>query len=275
MKNLLNFIARYHNFIIFLFLETLSIYLLATSNSYHNTRLVKVVNGLAYGLENRITNTRTYLNLHQINASLALENSNLKNQIEALRVGNTSGLFTVNDTIRFQQYYYSTAKIVNNSTNKQKNYITINKGIVNGLNPDMAITGPSGVVGIVVSSSDNYSVVMSVLNLDFRLSARIKRNGYFGSLTWDGRSYQYAKLNDIPNHIDVMVGDTVETTNFSAIFPEGVMIGTITEFEKAGGDFYSVTVRLSTDFKNLEYVNVISNLRKKEQLELENSNLND
>lgn len=275
MKNLLNFIARYHNFIIFLLLETLAIYLLATNNSYHNTRLVKVVNRLAYGLESRITNTRTYLNLHEINASLALENSSLKNQIEALKVDNYSGLFTVNDTLRFQQYYYSTAKIVNNSTNKQKNFITINKGRVNGVNPDMAITGPSGVAGIVVSSSNNYAVVMSVLNLDFRLSARIKRNGYFGSLTWDGRSYQFAKLNDIPNHIDIMVGDTVETTNFSAIFPEAVMIGTISEFEKAGGDFYSVTVRLITDFKNLEYVNVISNLRKKEQLELENSYIND
>ena len=275
MKNLLNFIARYHNFIIFLLLETLAIYLLATNNSYHNTRLVKVVNSLAYGLESKITNTRTYLNLHEINTSLALENSMLKNEIEALRVDNNVGLNEVNDTLRFQQYYYSTARIVNNSTNKQKNYITINKGKVNGINPDMAITGPSGVAGIVVSSSNNYAVVMSVLNLDFRLSARIKRNGYFGSLIWDGRSYQYAKLNDIPNHIDIMVGDTVETTNFSAIFPEGVMVGTVSEFEKVGGDFYSVTVRLITDFKNLEYVNVISNLRKKEQLELENSYIND
>ena len=275
MKNLLNFIVRYHNFIIFLALETIAIYLLATNNNYHNARLVKTVNSLTYGLESRITNTRTYLNLHEINASLALENSNLKNEISALQVQNNGIAGQVYDTLRFQQYYYSTAKIVNNSTNKQKNFITINRGRANGLTPDMAITGPSGVAGIVVSCSNNYSVVMSVLNLDFRLSSRIKRNGYFGSLTWDGRSYQYAKLNDIPNHIDIMVGDTVETTSFSAIFPEGVMVGTISDFEKAGGDFYSVTVKLATDFKNLEYVNIISNLRKKEQLDLENSYIND
>lgn len=275
MKNLLNFIVRFHNFIIFLFLETLAIYLLATNNNYHNTKVVKSINSITYGLEKRIANTRSYLRLNEINASLAVENTYLKNEIERLRKEENSVFFSYSDSSHKQQYNYITAKIVNNSTNKQKNFITINKGTLDGIYPDMAVISPSGVAGIIVSSSDNYSVAMSLLNLDFRLSSRMRRNGYFGSLAWDGRNYQYAILNDIPNHIDIEVGDTIETTSFSAIFPEGLFVGTISDFEKANGDFYTITVRLATDFKNLEFVNIIGNLRKTEQKELENLNGND
>jgi rod shape-determining protein MreC len=135
----------------------------------------------------------------------------------------------------------------------------------------MAVTSPEGVAGIIVSSSDNFSVAMSLLNLDFKLSARIKSNGYFGSLTWDGRDYRYAVLNEIPQHVIIYKGDTIETTGYSAIFPEGKLVGVISDFDKSGGDFYKIKVLLSTDFKKLNYVNVISNLRKKEQEELEKS----
>jgi rod shape-determining protein MreC len=110
---------------------------------------------------------------------------------------------------------------------------------------------------------------MSLLNLDFRLSARIKSNGYFGSLSWDGRDYSHAILTEIPQHITVNQGDTIETTGFSAIFPEGIMVGTISDFEKTGSDFYKITVTLMTDFRKLHFVNVIGNLKKAEQFELE------
>jgi rod shape-determining protein MreC len=133
----------------------------------------------------------------------------------------------------------------------------------------MAVTSGEGVAGVIVGCSDNYSVAMSMLNLDFRLSARIKSNGYFGSLSWDGRDYRHAVLSEIPQHVTFGVGDTVETTGFSAIFPEGVLIGTVSDLEKSGGDFYRIKVALITDFKKLHFVNVIGNLRKKEQLELE------
>lgn len=275
MKNLLSFLARYLNFIIFLFLETVGIYLLATNNNYHNTKLVKAINGVTYSLENKMTNVRSYLRLNEINASLALENSQLKNEMGKLQKADNQVFFSVSDSLRKQQYTFTTGKIVNNSTNKQKNFITINKGRLQGISNDMAVMGPSGVVGIIISSSDNYSIAMSLLNLDFRLSSRIKRNGYFGSLIWDGRNYQYVKLNDIPNHIDIILGDTIETTSFSSIFPEGLFVGTISEFEKESGDFYSITIKLATDFKNLEYVSIIGNLKKQEQQELENTFVND
>jgi rod shape-determining protein MreC len=110
---------------------------------------------------------------------------------------------------------------------------------------------------------------MSLLNLDFKLSARIKSNGYFGSLSWDGRDYRYAILSEIPQHVLVNVGDTIETTGYSAIFPEGVIVGTVSDYEKFGGDFYKISVLLMADFKKLHFVDVIGNMKKTEQLELE------
>ncbi len=121
----------------------------------------------------------------------------------------------------------------------------------------MAVISSDGVAGVIVGCSENYSVAMSLLNLDFRLSARIKSNGYFGSLTWDGRDYRNAVLGEIPQHISISVGDTIETTGYSAIFPEGLAVGTISEFEKRGGDFYRIRVSILTDFKKLHFVDVI------------------
>jgi rod shape-determining protein MreC len=122
---------------------------------------------------------------------------------------------------------------------------------------------------VIVGCSNNYSVVMSLLNLDFRLSARLKSNGYFGSLSWNGKDYRHALLSEIPQHVTFGIGDTIETTGFSAIFPEGILVGTVSNFERTGGDFYQIEVALATDFKKLRFVSVIGNMRKEEQLELE------
>ena len=151
----------------------------------------------------------------------------------------------------------------------QKNFFTINKGELQGVKVDMAVISANSVAGVIVGCSKNYSVAMSLLNLDFKLSARIKSNGYFGSLSWDGRDYRYAVLSEIPQHVIVNVGDTIETTGYSAIFPEGVLVGTVSDYEKFGGDFYKITIFLLTDFKKLHFVDVIGNLKKTEQLELE------
>ena len=270
MKNLLNFLVRYNSLIVFLILEALALYMLTAGNSYHNSRLQKGIIGLTKNLEEKIYNTRSYLSLREINERLALENSALKNSIEKLGHKENNLFLTVSDTLLGQNYQYSTAEIINNSVNKQKNFLTLNKGRRHGLDTDMAVAGTRGVAGLIVSCSENYSIAISVLNLDFKLSSRIRSNGYFGSLSWDGRNYRYAVLNEIPQHVSISVGDTVETTGYSAVFPEGMMIGTISEFEKSGSDFYMIRVELITDFKNIKYVTVIDNLKKSERIGLEN-----
>jgi rod shape-determining protein MreC len=269
MRNLLNFLARYNNLIIFLILEGIAVYLLATGNNYHNTRVVNSIRGITRGIDKRISNTRNYLSLRQINETLAAEDVELRNSIERMVKKENSLFFSVSDSLFKQQYVHTSAEVIDNSINRQKNFFTVNKGISQGVKAYMAVTSENSVAGVIVGCSENYSVAMSLLNLDFRLSARIKSNGYFGSLSWDGRNYRHAILSEIPQHVSVNVGDTIETTGYSAIFPEGLMIGSVSDFEKKGGDFYNITVLLKTDFKKLHFVDVIGNMKKTEQLELE------
>jgi rod shape-determining protein MreC len=269
MRNLLNFLIRFNNLIIFLILEGITFYFLATGNNYHNTRVVNGIRVLSHGIETKINKTRSYISLREINESLAAENIALRNRMEHMSKSGNSLFFSVNDTIYRQLYRHTSAEVIENSVNRQKNFFTINKGTKQGISADMAVISSDGVAGVIVGCSENYSVAMSMLNLDFRLSVRIKSNGYFGSLTWDGRNYRHAVLGEIPQHISVSAGDTIETTGYSAIFPEGLAVGTIKEFEKKGGDFYKITVSILTDFKKLHYVDVISDLEKTEKVELE------
>jgi len=270
MRNLLNFLLKYNNLIVFLILEVVALALLTSANSFHNSRIVKGSLELTARLESKINNARAYIGLREINSALALENSILKNTLERFTSDGNMIFNSVSDSVYKQNYRYTTAEVINNSVNKQKNYFTIDKGTLQGIKVDMAVTSGNSVAGIVVGCSGNFSVAISLLNLDFRVSARIKTNGYFGSLSWDGRSYRSAVLNDIPQHISVNVGDTIETTSYSAIFPEGIGIGTVTEVKPSGSDFYFIRVGLFTDFKKLAYVDVIGSLKRTERLGLEN-----
>lgn len=270
MRNLLNFLIRFNDLIIFLILEGITFYLLANGNTYQNSRMVNGIRGITQGIEVKINKTRNYLSLRDINTKLSEENIALRNSIEKLVRKENPLFFSVSDTIYRQQYTHTSAEVIENSVNKQKNFFTISKGKRQGITTDMAVTSFNGVAGVIVGCSDNYSVAMSLLNLDFRLSVRMKANGYFGSLRWDGKDYLHAMLGEIPQHVHVNIGDTIETTGYSAIFPEGLPVGTVSDYEKKGGDFYSITVQLETDFKKLHYVDVIGNLKKKEKVELEN-----
>jgi rod shape-determining protein MreC len=269
MRNLLNFLARYNNLIIFLILEGIAFYLLTSGNRYQNSRVVNGVRGVTHGIEVKINNTRSYLSLREINEKLSAENVALKNSIGKLVKHDNSLFFSVVDSAYKQHYLHTSAEVIENSINKQKNFFTINRGESQGIKVDMAIVSGNSVAGVVIGCSKNYSVAMSLLNLDFKLSARIKSNGYFGSLSWDGRDYRYAVLSEIPQHVLVNVGDTIETTGYSAIFPEGEIVGTVSDYEKFGGDFYKITILIGTDFKKLHFVDVIGNMKKTEQFELE------
>jgi rod shape-determining protein MreC len=229
------------------------------------------IRGISNSIEEKISNTRSYLSLREVNNALAVENVALKNRIERLERAENSVFSLVTDSIFNQQYTHTSAKVIDNSINKQKNFFTVNKGRKQGVTVDMAVMSGEGVAGVIVGCSENYSLAMSLLNLDFRLSARLKSNGYYGSLNWDGINYREAILSEIPQHVPVNVGDTIETTGYSAIFPEAIMVGTVHDFEKMGGDFYKITITLATDFKKLHFVDIVGNMKKIEQLELQNS----
>lgn len=269
MRNLLQFLAKHHRLILFILLEVVAVYLIVNSHHFHNAQLIKGVRRLTLAWEGILTDTRNYFRIKTINDDLNAENSALRNIIEKLGALSDSLHLPAEDYVSESGFQYVPALVVNNSYNRQKNFFTISKGKNDSVDINMAVISPWGAAGLTVASSRNFSVVMSLINTDFRLSSKIKSNDYFGSLSWDGRDYRYAVLNDIPRHVSVREGDTIVTTGYSAIFPGNIMVGTISDFEKSGSDFYRIRVLLATDFRRLVYVTVVRNRKREEQAKLE------
>ena len=142
-------------------------------------------------------------------------------------------------------------RVLNNSVNQQYNYLMIDKGSAQGLKKDMGVISGQGVVGVVTDVSENFATVISVLNRNFRVSASILRNSYFGIIEWTGRDPSSVRLREIPSHVNVVPGDTVVTSGYSAIFPPNLMIGIVDEVKPGEGNFYDISVNLSTNFRNL------------------------
>ncbi len=270
MRSLINFLLRIHFLLLFILFEVFSISLLINKNNFHKAKFVNLTRQVTGNFYTKTTKLKQYLSLAEENNRLAKENNRLLNIIESTYKSDEIFFRSVNDTIFNQRYMYTSARIINNSINKKHNFLTLNKGNEQGLRPEMAVVSDGSIVGIVKGVSKNYATVISLLNLDLRISSKVKKNGYFGSLNWDGKGYQTAILNEIPLHADIQVGDTIITSGFSSIFPEGILIGFISDFEEKKGSFYEIEVKLSTDFKSLGNVNVIGNLLQIEKLELEN-----
>jgi rod shape-determining protein MreC len=166
--------------------------------------------------------------------------------------------------------------VINNSTNRKNNYLTLNIGSAQGVKEGDGVIASQGAVGIVRAVSDNFSSVMSCLHMNVRIPVVIKKYNEFSILQWDGKSEEYSHLSaPVPSHLNISKGDTVVTSG-SAIFPEGIMVGTIESFQKVvGNTFYDVTIKLSTDFSQLKYVTVVHNLLREEQMKLEQSSQHD
>ncbi len=274
MRNLLRFIIRYHFFFLFLLLETVSVILIVQQNNYQRAQFINFSKSLQGSYYETFGGIREYLSLRQTNRDLYMENTLLRNRMDRLVRNRETSYDGGYDSIPQRQFSYIPARVINNSVNKQFNFITLNKGSHHGIEPEMAVIAPNGVVGVVYATSGNYSMVIPMINRNFRLSAKILKNGYFGSLSWAGSGYQEAILEEIPFHVEIQPGDTIVTSGYSAIFPEGITVGIIAEFE-ARANFYTISVDIAVDYKNLQYVNVIRNLLQDERRELERISGND
>lgn len=276
MRNLLLFLWRYNFFIFFLILEGFSIYLIAQNSNYHRASFVNSTNRVAARVNSWVSAVTEYINLRSTNEALSRQNAALKSLMPEINYIDSVNRNLVTDTIHHQQYMFITAKVVNNSINRRNNYLTLNRGSRQGVKPEMGVVCPDGVVGIVKDVSEHYCSVISFLHKDTRLSARIKKNGFIGSMVWDGYDARTGSLKDIAKHVRVAKGDTIVTSSFSAIFPEGFMIGTVESVDANTGDnFQDIKIRLSTPFGSLTYVYIIGNLLKDEQRALEEGQQND
>ena len=261
---------------LFIIIESFSLYLVIQNNSYQKASFINSANNISGNIYKMFNNFTEYLSLTKTNKQLALENAILHQNLIKSYKSNKINFIKVKDSVYQQQYIYILAKVINNSVNKQDNHLTLNKGQNHGVLPDMAVISPEGVVGVVKSVSDNFSSIISVLNENLRISTKIKKTRYFGPLKWDGHNYRKSKLKEIPYHVNINKGDTLITSGYSSIFPEGVQVGTISDFIlEDGSNYYDITVSLSTDFKNLSYVYVIKNLLRNEQLTIEKTTKND
>ncbi len=266
MKNLFIFLWRYHFFFLFLILEIVSFSLVVRNNYYQKASFLNSTNVMSGRILAVSQNVKEYFSLREANRALIEENARLHNSLKKSFIVTTATVYTKNDTLYKHQYQYISAKVINNSTNKRNNYMTLNKGANYGIKKDMAVLSPNGIVGVVKDVSANFCSVMMVLHSKTKISGKIKKNGYIGTVMWEGGSYRKGTMTDVPTHVELSVGDTIISSGYSSIFPEGIMIGTIKDFEiKSGDNFFTIGFRFSEDYNKLSYVYIVKNLMKEEQ----------
>lgn len=270
MRNLFLLIWKYYFFILFVIFEIASVYLLIKNNSYHGSGFINSSNKVAAEMLSTVNSAKEFINLRSANEHLARENAEIMSMLPESYYSLTSDSGVVNDTMFRQHYIYFTAKVINNSVNRRNNYLTLDKGRLHGIEPEMGVISSTGLVGIVKDVSDHFCTVKSILHKQSSISAKLKGSGFFGALVWEGTDPTEATLQDIPKNAVISIGDTIVTTGYSIIFPEGLMIGTVKEHKiKPGDNFHIITVKLSTNFNTLSHVYVIENLLKEERQNLE------
>ncbi len=260
MQNFIQFILRFHALFLFLILQGLCLYLITREHHYQRSIIYKATDELTGTVYTGVTGTRDYVGLKDVNDSLVAENARLRERMLMLELMQISRKDLQADTewidsTRYEVFKYRAAKVINNSTDRIGNFFTINKGSKDGFRPEMGIVGPNGIVGVTKRVSKNFTTAMSLLHKDLRISSLIKNRNYIGTLRWNGGDPNYARLTDIPKHVNPELGDTIVTSYYSNFFPDNLMIGTITDMSLDGGsNFYSITLKLSTNFNNIKYV---------------------
>lgn len=274
MRNLVIFFRRYFNFFLFLVLMIICLSLVFNHNYYQRVSFLSSTNKVSGYLFGKYSNFEYYFHLRAVNDSLAVQNAELLNQLPADFASPDTSSKIIKDSAGKRQYLYMPARVVNNSVNSLSNYITLYRGSDEGVAEGMGVAGPQGIVGIVRKVSRHYAVVMSLLHKDTRISAQLLNTGNFGSVKWNISSLKPDEgiLTDIPKNVPVHIGDSVVTSGFSAIFPQGLLIGYVNKISGvSSNNFHSIGIRFATHFQELQYVYIIKNFNEKEQHDLEAS----
>jgi rod shape-determining protein MreC len=279
VRNVFLFIRKYSNFLFFLLLQVISLSFLFRYNNYHEAAFMNVAGEFTGSINQRFSKVESYFRLKQINEQLAAENLRLNQTLKENYEGAGGPGKMITDTIQgdsakeIKKYVWMGAKVVGSTVNSQVNFLTIHRGALQGVRPNMGVTGPLGIVGQVLNVSDNYATVWTLLNRQFRVVVKLKNGGERGTLEWDGVSPNYVTLKDIPKSAKVKKGDSVVTSPASSMFSgANLMVGTIDEIiDDKSSNFYSLRVKPSTNFYSIEYVYVIENTQLTEQNHLEDS----
>lgn len=265
MQQIINFILRYRNFILYVFLMIVSLGFTIQSHSYHQSSFFNSSNWIAGNIYETSFGITSYFDLGKENRSLVDENQRLRsllfNKNEGFRpkLDSTQMIYTV-----------TTGQVIKNSYADPRNYITINKGEKDSLKPDMGVITAQGILGIIENTSNNFATVQSILNEKSNINAKLKNTNNFGSLVWNARTYNVVQLVDIPRLVPLIIGDTIVTGGMSSIFPENVPIGTIKKFDlNDSKSFWNIEVALFNDMTNIKNVYIVSNANREEIIELQ------
>jgi rod shape-determining protein MreC len=275
MRNLINFFVKFGTTLLFLALEITAFMLIIHSQSYQRSVFLSSSNSVVAEFYSASNNVVEFFKLKAANDNLSEENTRLKNEIISLnsRLDAFRNDSIAETSLRIapeHDYKLISAKVINNSTNRLQNYITINKGRRDSVYADMGVISEEGVVGIVAAVSDKFAVVIPVINDKLTVSSKFTKSNYGGSLQWHGYDYRYASLGDIARHVEFSHGDTLVTSGYTLSFPEGIPVGVIEDFNIAPSDsYYTIKVRLAVNFRTLSHVKVINYANFKEQKLLE------
>jgi rod shape-determining protein MreC len=273
MKNLLDLLFRYYGFMLFVVLQAIAISLVVKYNKYQQSKLVASSSQIVGSFLNYKSDVTKYLNLEEVNEQLANENARLRQanrdyQTLITALSQDSSFAELNDLPI--NYLYVQAKVINSSLNKPTNTLTLNKGKVHGIENDMAVIGPNGLIGVVTNVSDHFASVLPSINMLFTASIKMANTQHFGLLKWNSKNWRFSQIDDIAKHANITIGDTIITRGGSSIFPEKILVGIVdTSYVPSGSNYHHIEVKLSTDFSNTSYVYVVKNQFKKEQLTLE------
>jgi rod shape-determining protein MreC len=272
MRTLINTILRFHVFLLFIVLEIISLSLVISADIEKKNVFFTTANSFSGFINKKVNSISTYFWLKSENNQLVNENLRLRKELAQIKIFQNYQAGSFIDSSRTSRFEYYSAKVIRNSISKDKNYITIDKGSKDGIEKNFGVISSEGVVGVVIATSENYSLVVSILNTNWGLSGKIKKNNYYGEIQWEGRDYRYVDMYEIPNHLKISIGDTIVTSGYSAFFPEGLDIGTISKIDKnISNNFFDIELKLLSDFKSLYHVYVINNKNRREQILLENT----
>ncbi|TDN95341.1 rod shape-determining protein MreC [Salegentibacter sp. 24] len=269
MQQIFNFLIRNKNNILFLFLLALSVFFTIQTHSFHKSSFISSANSLTGGIYSWANDFDKYMHLDEYNERLMEENKQLRNVLTNLK--DTIPIENYTDTSSFEgTYYFRTARVINNNYSKPNNFLTLNQGKESGIKADFGVITSKGVIGIVDRVNKRFSRVISILNSESKINAQLSKTNHFGSLIWNGENPNIVQLIDVPRQAPVKKGDTIITGGKSLIFPEGIPIGQIENFElDQSQSYYTIDVKLFNDMTNIGYVYVIENLDKENIQELE------
>lgn len=272
MQQLIYFFQKYRYFLFFVLLELVALFLIINNNSFHKSKFISSTNNVTGGLLEKTSKISEYFNLKTQNNELIAENVALKNKLALLnsRKDSTTNITIIDSTKYRQKYTYITAKVTRNSYHLPNNFISIDKGVSDGITKEMAVINSKGIIGITEKSSTHYSRIQSILNSNSKINARLKNSTHFGTLTWNGKEYNTVQLEDIPRQAVLSVGDTIITGGKSTIFPEGILIGTIKNTNNQNTNNV-IDIQLFNDMSAIGAIYVIKNLDKQEIKNLENN----